>query len=152
MDVEGWEWETFRGIIRDFTLERMTPPQGAGGGGADGDAPGAAAGQWAVHEREGVLPFGQLQIELHVWNQRFQDFLEWWQLLEASGLRPFHNEVWPTSVSQWVGRFAHARLQINLVYANYNRHSGVELAEVRADVPFRKSRDADVCAWRSTRS
>ncbi|OJT03108.1 hypothetical protein TRAPUB_6336 [Trametes pubescens] len=110
MDVEGWEWETFRGIIRDFTLERMTPPQGAGGGGADGDAPGAAAGQWAVHEREGVLPFGQLQIELHVWNQRFQDFLEWWQLLEASGLRPFHNEI-------------------NLVYANYNRHSGVELAE-----------------------
>lgn len=97
MDVEGWEWETFRGIIRDFTLERMTPPQGAGAGGVDGDAPAAAAGQWAVHEREGVLPFGQLQIELHVWNQRFQDFLEWWQLLEASGLRPFHNEVWPAS-------------------------------------------------------
>ncbi|KAI0820548.1 methyltransferase domain-containing protein [Trametes gibbosa] len=100
MDVEGWEWETFRGIVRDFTLERLTPPQGAA----------AAAPDAAVHEREGVLPFGQLQIELHVWNQRFQDFLEWWELLEASGLRPFQNEI-------------------NLVYANYNRHSGVELAE-----------------------
>ncbi|KAH9852856.1 methyltransferase domain-containing protein [Lenzites betulinus] len=100
MDVEGWEWETFRGIVRDFTLERMTPPQGAG----------AAAQNAGVLDREGILPFGQLQIELHVWNQRFQDFLEWWQLLEASGLRPFHSEI-------------------NLVYANYNRHSGVELAE-----------------------
>lgn len=89
MDVEGWEWETFRGIIRDFTLERMTPPHG------EGDSP--AGGQWTVHEREGVLPFGQLQIELHVWNQRFQDFLEWWQLLEASGLRPFHSEVSATA-------------------------------------------------------
>ncbi|KAI0632581.1 methyltransferase domain-containing protein [Trametes polyzona] len=116
MDVEGWEWETFRGIVRDFTLERVTPPQAQGAhgdGGADiGGTNGGAVGGSArtVHEREGVLPFGQLQIELHVWNQRFQDFLEWWELLEASGLRPFHSEI-------------------NLVYANYNRHSGVELAE-----------------------
>ncbi|KAI0365832.1 hypothetical protein BV20DRAFT_1027306 [Pilatotrama ljubarskyi] len=106
MDVEGWEWETFRGIIRDFTVERVSPPQAAAN--PDAEAPGASGR--AVREREGVLPFGQLQIELHVWNQRFQDFLEWWELLEASGLRPFHSEI-------------------NLVYANYNRHSGVELAE-----------------------
>ena len=46
-----------------------------------------------MREREGVLPFGQLQIELHIWNQRFQDFLEWWELLEAAGLSPFHQEV-----------------------------------------------------------
>ncbi|KAI0776552.1 methyltransferase domain-containing protein [Trametes elegans] len=116
MDTEGWEWETLRAIIRDFTTERVTPPQGAN---ADGES-----SSWGVHERDGVLPFGQLQIELHVWNQRFQDFLEWWELLEASGLRPFHNEI-------------------NLVYANYNRHSGVELAEysflnIRGDNAFIK--------------
>ncbi|PIL26341.1 hypothetical protein GSI_12097 [Ganoderma sinense ZZ0214-1] len=96
LDVEGWEWETFRAIIRDFTMERGSPANGAS--------------VWGVPEREGVLPFGQLQIELHVWNQRFQDFLEWWELLEIAGLRPFHNEI-------------------NLIYANYNRGSGVELAE-----------------------
>ena len=88
IDVEGWEWETFRGIINDFTTERASPPQAAN---ADADTPGASG--WYVRERDGVLPFGQLQIELHVWNQRFQDFLEWWELLETSGLRPFHSEV-----------------------------------------------------------
>ena len=50
--------------------------------------------------REGVLPFGQLQIELHIWNQRFADFLEWWELLEVAGLRPFHQEVRRFSISQ----------------------------------------------------
>ena len=82
LDVEGWEWETFRGIIRDFTMERVSPV-----------TTNSSSTGWSVREREGVLPFGQLQIELHVWNQRFQDFLEWWELLEASGLRPFHHEV-----------------------------------------------------------
>ncbi|TBU51741.1 methyltransferase domain-containing protein [Dichomitus squalens] len=106
LDVEGWEWETFRGIVRDFTMERGNP----GGGGPHAPNKDNATSGWGVAEREGVLPFGQLQIELHVWNQRFQDFLEWWELLEVAGLRPFHNEI-------------------NLVYANYNRHSGVELAE-----------------------
>ncbi|KAI0328831.1 hypothetical protein GY45DRAFT_1325827 [Cubamyces sp. BRFM 1775] len=122
IDVEGWEWETFRGIINDFTMERASPPQAAN---ADADTPGASG--WHVRERDGILPFGQLQIELHVWNQRFQDFLEWWELLEASGLRPFHSEI-------------------NLVYANYNRHSGVELAEysflnIRGDNAFVKDYD-----------
>ena len=53
----------------------------------------ASTNGWAARAREGVLPFGQLQIALHIWNQRFQDFLEWWELLEAAGLRPFHQEV-----------------------------------------------------------
>ncbi|RPD69142.1 hypothetical protein L226DRAFT_539990 [Lentinus tigrinus ALCF2SS1-7] len=115
LDVEGWEWETFRGIIREFTMERVSS-------GANGNSKNATG--WSVPEREGVLPFGQLQIELHVWNQRFQDFLEWWELLEVSGLRPFHHEI-------------------NLVYANYNRHSGIELAEysflnIRGDNVFIK--------------
>jgi len=42
-----------------------------------------------------VLPFSQLQIELHidVKNLKFDDFLEWWELLESKGLRPFWTEV-----------------------------------------------------------
>ncbi|KAH9926656.1 methyltransferase domain-containing protein [Epithele typhae] len=101
LDLEGWEWEAMRGVVSDFTVERATPPQVQ----ADANSTG-----WTVRERDGVLPFGQLQIELHIWNQRFQDFLEWWELLEVAGLRPFHQEI-------------------NLIYANYNRRSGVELAE-----------------------
>ncbi|OBZ74671.1 hypothetical protein A0H81_05055 [Grifola frondosa] len=94
VDIEGWEWEVFRNIVRDFT-------EGGGMGQEEGKSEGA---------RAGVLPFAQLQIELHVWHQRFPDFLAWWEMLEAAGLRPFMNEI-------------------NLVYANYNRQSGVELAE-----------------------
>ena len=76
--------------------------------GNPGSPPGAnaTATGWSIAEREGVLPFGQLQIELHVWNQRFQDFLEWWELLEVSGLRPFHNEVRPARV--WIGEWGTA--------------------------------------------
>ncbi|KAI0753831.1 methyltransferase domain-containing protein [Fomes fomentarius] len=104
LDVEGWEWETFRAIIQEFTRERDAPPSGAK------FAVGTNTTGWSIQERDGILPFGQLQIELHIWKQRFEDFLEWWELLETAGLRPFHSEI-------------------NLVYANYNRHSGVELAE-----------------------
>lgn len=59
------------------------------------------------------LPFGQLQIELHTWGKKFPDFLTWWETLEAAGLRP-------------------VMMEPNLVYVNYNRAAGAELAEVRA--------------------
>ena len=89
--------------MRDFTMERGNPGSPPPAPGANANA--SAAG-WSIAEREGVLPFGQLQIELHVWNQRFQDFLEWWELLEVSGLRPFHNEVRPAAAVAcgWGGR------------------------------------------------
>ncbi|KAF8843056.1 hypothetical protein BDN67DRAFT_964951 [Paxillus ammoniavirescens] len=42
------------------------------------------------------LPFGQLQIEVHVYGgsewQYFPKFLKWWEKLEAAGLRPFFSE------------------------------------------------------------
>ncbi|OCH89385.1 hypothetical protein OBBRIDRAFT_794339 [Obba rivulosa] len=85
IDVEGWEFEVMRAIVRDF----IAPTE-------DGTF--------------GALPFGQLQIELHIWHRRFDDFLGWWQTLEDAGLRPFMAEA-------------------NLVYANYNRQSGVELVD-----------------------
>ena len=83
IDIEGYEFDTLREIVQPY-IESGKP-----------------------------LPFGQLQIELHLWNKKFADFLGWWQPLEAAGLRP-------------------VMMEPNLVYANYNRGSGAELAEVRA--------------------
>ena len=71
LDVEGWEWETFRAIVRDFTAERSSPangavpvpaPTGNGNGNANtnGNGSGGDGSVWSVPEREGVLPFGQL--------------------------------------------------------------------------------------------
>jgi len=42
------------------------------------------------------LPFGQIQIEIHVYQEGnwgyFPKFLDWWEKLEAAGLRPFFSE------------------------------------------------------------
>ena len=59
------------------------------------------------------LPFGQLQLEVHVWGKKFDEFLSWWEKLEAAGLRPFWTEP-------------------NLVYQNYNKQGNSDLAEVCA--------------------
>lgn len=80
VDIEGWEFDTLRAMLSPY-LESGAP-----------------------------LPFGQLQIEVHAWKQRFHDFLSWWELIEGVGLRPFMSEP-------------------NLVYVNYNRQSGAELAD-----------------------
>jgi hypothetical protein len=45
------------------------------------------------------LPFGQLQVEIHLWNNNlnFRQFLRFWERLESAGLRPFWAEpnlVW----------------------------------------------------------
>jgi len=80
IDIEGWEFETMKTLVGGY-LEAKQP-----------------------------LPFGQLQIEIHAWKKRFQDFMAWWELLETAGLRPFAAEP-------------------NLVYVNYNRQSGAELMD-----------------------
>jgi hypothetical protein len=80
VDVEGWEFDIMAAIIRPFL----------------------AAGQ--------PLPFGQINLEMHVWNKNFAEFLSWWEMLETAGLRPFMTEP-------------------NLVYQNYNKQSNTELAE-----------------------
>jgi len=43
-------------------------------------------------ERGLPLPFGQLQVEIHAWGKKFSEFLEWFELLETAGLRPFRSE------------------------------------------------------------
>jgi len=49
----------------------------------------------AYKDKDLPLPFGQLQIELHVWGEwdNFEKFLGWWEMLEEAGLRPFWTEV-----------------------------------------------------------
>ncbi|KAF7300284.1 hypothetical protein MKEN_01352500 [Mycena kentingensis (nom. inval.)] len=80
IDIERWEFETLSALIKPY-LESRRP-----------------------------LPFGQLQLEIHLWNITFEDFLSWWEMLEAAGLRPFWTEP-------------------NLVYQNYNRAGSTDLAE-----------------------
>jgi len=57
-----------------------------------------------------ALPFGQLQLEIHAWDRKFETFLKWWQTLEDAGLRPFWTEP-------------------NLVYVNYANEGKPHLAE-----------------------
>ena len=72
------------------------------------------------------LPFGQLSMEIHLWDKSFESFLGWWEMLEAAGLRPFATEP-------------------NLVYLNYNKKGTPDLAEVRSSgsARTRKCREAD---------
>lgn len=63
-------------------------------------------------EKPRVPPVSQMLLELHVWNREFPELLSWWSTLERAGLRAVAREP-------------------NLVYQNYNRMQGAELAEVR---------------------
>ncbi|KAH7911460.1 methyltransferase domain-containing protein [Hygrophoropsis aurantiaca] len=80
IDIEGWEFGVLKQILEPYI----------------------ASGE--------PLPFGQLLVEIHTWEKKFEDFLPWWEMLEAAGLRPFMTEV-------------------NLVYQNYNRGKDTDLAE-----------------------
>ncbi|KZT21819.1 hypothetical protein NEOLEDRAFT_1138811 [Neolentinus lepideus HHB14362 ss-1] len=80
VDIESWEFETLASLIKPYI----------------------ASGR--------PLPFGQLQLEIHLWGKKFSEFLGWWEMLEDAGLRPFMTEP-------------------NLVYQNYNKESNTELAE-----------------------
>lgn len=66
-----------------------------------------------AHKSSGSLPIGQLQLELHAWDDygNFPFFHDWWVSLEEGGLRPFWTEA-------------------NLVYVNYNEGGKPRLAEV----------------------
>jgi len=64
IDIEGAEFDVLRGFC-NYYLGRNLP-----------------------------LPFGQLQVEIHAWDSKmtFATFLEWFELLERAGLRPFRSE------------------------------------------------------------
>ncbi|KAL1751972.1 methyltransferase domain-containing protein [Schizophyllum commune] len=80
IDIEGWEFDTLTALIDGYVSSGRP------------------------------LPFGQLQLEVHVWGKKFDEFLGWWEKLEAAGLRPFWTEP-------------------NLVYQNYNKQGNSDLAE-----------------------
>lgn len=81
IDIEGWEFETITTLLTPYITSGKP------------------------------LPFGQLQLEIHIWNKSFAEYLEWWEKLEAAGLRPFWTEP-------------------NLVYQNYNKKTNTaDLAE-----------------------
>ncbi|KAJ7366777.1 methyltransferase domain-containing protein [Mycena albidolilacea] len=80
VDIERYEFETLTALIKPYV----------------------ASGK--------PLPFGQLQLEIHLWDFSFSQFLTWWEMLEEAGLRPFWTEP-------------------NLVYQNYNRGGSTDLAE-----------------------
>jgi len=63
IDIEGWEFETITTLVTPYI--------------ASGNP----------------LPFGQLQLEIHIWQKTFEDYLTWWETLEKAGLRPFWTEV-----------------------------------------------------------
>ncbi|KZP31447.1 hypothetical protein FIBSPDRAFT_813653 [Athelia psychrophila] len=49
-----------------------------------------------IQSSSSVLPFGQLQLEIHALNSeyaKFPKFLEWWESPEKAGLRPFWTET-----------------------------------------------------------
>ncbi|KII83775.1 hypothetical protein PLICRDRAFT_46956 [Plicaturopsis crispa FD-325 SS-3] len=80
IDIESWEFDTLTTLVKSYLAA------------------------------EEPLPFGQLQLEIHIWHKKFPEFLTWWETLEEAGLRPFMTEP-------------------NLVYQNYNKHSTSDLAE-----------------------
>lgn len=86
IDIEGWEFDALAAIVNEYRSRGLP------------------------------LPFGQLQLEIHAWDKKFSDYLNWWEALEEMGLRPFWTEA-------------------NLVYQNYNRGSSADLAEV-SQVPI----------------
>lgn len=84
IDIEGWEFETLTTLLKPYV---------------DSGEP---------------LPFGQLSLEIHLWDKSFEYFLGWWEMLEAAGLRPFWTEP-------------------NLVYLIYNKKGTPDLAEVSSN-------------------
>ena len=109
IDIEGWEFETITTLLTPYITSGRP------------------------------LPFGQLQLEIHIWGKSFTEFLEWWETLEAAGLRPFWTEVGVECVHMDLKYITLTRTpsQPNLVYQNYNKRTNTaELAEVRYSIPF----------------
>ena len=63
VDIESWEFDTMTTLVDPYIVSGKP------------------------------LPFGQLQMEIHIWDRTFEYFLTWWEKLEKAGLRPFWTEV-----------------------------------------------------------
>jgi hypothetical protein len=85
IDIEGWEFETMTTLLNLYI----------------------ASGE--------PLPFGQLQLEIHIWNKSFAEYLTWWETLENAGLRPFWTEASARYMSCCLSTD-----EVNLYLAKYN--------------------------------
>jgi hypothetical protein len=103
VDIERYEFETLTALIKPYV----------------------ASGK--------PLPFGQLQLEIHLWDFSFTEFLTWWEMLEEAGLRPFWTEVSFSFSSVSLPKTHIMPQKPNLVYQNYNRGGTTDLAEVRTN-------------------
>lgn len=119
IDIEGWEFETLTSLLKPY-IESGRP-----------------------------LPFGQLQLEIHLWGKPFEEFLSWWEMLEAAGLRPFWTEVRFSALFR-ISRLIPNFEQPNLVYLIYNKQHTPDLAEVRHS--FQPNMFISFIFWCSIRS
>ncbi|KAG0308190.1 hypothetical protein BGZ98_008698 [Dissophora globulifera] len=89
VDAQGIQWKTLRTLMRENGHDWIDILKV--------DIEGAEYPTFnAIMDDFGeVLPFSQLQIEIHVDKKSiaFDQFLTWWQRLESKGLRPFWTEV-----------------------------------------------------------
>ncbi|KAF9038155.1 methyltransferase domain-containing protein [Panaeolus papilionaceus] len=65
---------------------------------------------------EKPLPFGQLQVDIHLWNVSFEEFLRWFEMLEEAGLRPFKMEL--DLVAQNYNSYDHKTSQASFSFLN----------------------------------
>lgn len=88
MDNKGIQWRTLRSLMKENGHDWIDILKV--------DIEGSEYATFnSIMDDFDVLPFSQLQIELHVDTPHttFGNFLTWWEKLEAKGLRPFWTEV-----------------------------------------------------------
>ncbi|KAG0358067.1 hypothetical protein BG005_002768 [Podila minutissima] len=88
MDNKGIQWRTLRSLMKENGHDWIDILKV--------DIEGSEYATFnSIMDDFDVLPFSQLQIELHVDTPHttFDNFLTWWEKLEAKGLRPFWTEV-----------------------------------------------------------
>ncbi|EIM81205.1 uncharacterized protein STEHIDRAFT_172201 [Stereum hirsutum FP-91666 SS1] len=119
IDIEGAEFEALAALVKAYATAPPPPPPHPF---PPSNPPDSSDLDHHHHPHDAsfppppppltVLPFGQLQIEIHArhGHEKFAEFARWWKDLEEAGLRPFWTEP-------------------NLVYVNLVRGVGPELAE-----------------------
>lgn len=122
IDIEGAEFEALAALVKAYAAAPPPPPPHPFPPSNPPDSSDLDHHHHHPHDASfpppppplTVLPFGQLQIEIHArhGHEKFAEFARWWKDLEEAGLRPFWTEP-------------------NLVYVNLVRGVGPELAEVR---------------------
>lgn len=87
MDIEGGEYAALDKVMQDF-------PDHCYDNSDNNHRTKLSSSSFSYEQTEKQpLPFGQLLLEVHVDGKIFPKFYEWWERLEARGLRAFYSEV-----------------------------------------------------------